>query len=345
MAGCSGPIEKTKFFPGCLYKSLFTLALFALVGFVYQFVGSRRDAANFPPPGEFVDLGGYRLHFMQSGQDGPTVVLEAGLGDTSIVWSKIQDEVGQFARAVSYDRAGMGWSDLGPDPRDSQHIANELHSLLKKADIPGPYILVGHSMGGYHIRVFAASWPDEVVGMVLVDAAHEDQFDRFPPEISGMVRRQGTIFSVLSKLAPFGMVRLMGMVKGEGLDDEWKGAAVAVANRTQVATALAGELSQLDANIAQVKAAGNLGDIPLAVLTAEQKPNPGYTPEINETMRVLWLELQKDLAKLSSNSTQQVAEESEHHIHLTRPDLVIAAIRDVVDKARNTEVSGEVQSQ
>ncbi|MEN6335825.1 MAG: alpha/beta hydrolase, partial [Phycisphaerales bacterium] len=122
------------------------LALLVAAGGVgYQTLASSRDWRKFPPPGQRVDVGGYRLHVQTAGEGGPTVVLDAGWSDCSLNWRLVQPEVAKVTRVCSYDRAGVGWSDPGPAPRSSLQIAKELHSLLKNAGIPGPYVLVGHS--------------------------------------------------------------------------------------------------------------------------------------------------------------------------------------------------------
>ena len=118
-------------------------------------------------------MGGYSLHIQCVGTGSPTVVLDAGLGGTSLDWNLVQTEIGPTTQVCAYDRAGMGWSDTGPAPRTPGQIARELHTLLTNAGIPGPYVLVGHSAGGKNVRMFALQYPDEVAGMVLVDARSE----------------------------------------------------------------------------------------------------------------------------------------------------------------------------
>jgi hypothetical protein len=131
----------------------------------------------FPPPGRLVDIGGWRLHVNCTGESSPgqpTVILEAGLGDFSVEWSLVQPRVARFARVCSYDRGGDGWSDLGPDPRTLHQIAGEWRTLLQKAEVSPPYVLVGHSYGGWLVRLYSYSYPGEVSGMVLVDAGEEE---------------------------------------------------------------------------------------------------------------------------------------------------------------------------
>jgi pimeloyl-ACP methyl ester carboxylesterase len=150
----------------------------AVYGIVYQTIATRRDRQRFPAPGQMIDVGGYRLHLNLMGQNmsGPTVLLDAGMVSFSSNWAWVQPEVAKVTRVVAFDRAGLGWSDPGPKPRDAGHSAKELHAALRKAGIDGPFIMVGHSYGGLAMRAFTALYPDEVVGMVSVDGSHPDQW-------------------------------------------------------------------------------------------------------------------------------------------------------------------------
>ena len=156
-----------------------TLVGLLLLGLSYQAIASALDASHYPPPGKLVDVGGYRLHINCTGTGSPTVILDAGLGGTSLDWSKIQPAVARFTRVCSYDRAGYGWSESGPGPRTSQQIVKELHLLLAHAQINGPYVLVGHSVGGLNMRLYAYRYPAEVAGMVLLDSTDEHQYAQF----------------------------------------------------------------------------------------------------------------------------------------------------------------------
>jgi pimeloyl-ACP methyl ester carboxylesterase len=155
----------------------------AATGASYQAIATANDQRTFPLPGQLVDVGGYRLHLQCRGTahpGSPTVILEAGAGLASPSWAWVQSAVATTTRVCAYDRAGLGWSDPGPTPRDARQVAHELHTLLERAAIAGPYVLVGHSLGGMYVRVYAAQYPDEVVGLVLVDASHPDQLTRAP---------------------------------------------------------------------------------------------------------------------------------------------------------------------
>ena len=165
-----------------ILRSLLILVIFlAAAGYLYQTISETRDRRFNPMPGQLIDIGGYKLHIDCQGQGTPTVILDSGLGDSYISWRKVQPEVAKFTRVCSYDRAGLGYSDSSPHPRTSKVIAEELSKLLQNASIAGPVILVGHSMGGYDVRLYASLYPDQVAAMVLVDASHPDQENRFPP--------------------------------------------------------------------------------------------------------------------------------------------------------------------
>src|SRR5687768_1975212 len=155
-----------------------------------------------------VTVGGHDLHVNCSGQGGPAVILESALGNASPHWVWVQREVAKTTRVCAYDRAGMGWSERGPEPRDAKQVTGELHTLLKDADTEGPYVLVGHSYGGLYARMYAAQYPNEVAGVVLVDSSHPEQFTRSPEgrAMYEQTRRLGTVIPFLTRL---GVIRLI----------------------------------------------------------------------------------------------------------------------------------------
>ena len=177
--------RKRPFFRWIRYLLMGFLSLLialAFAGALYEGIESHRDRRLYHPPGRLVDIGGYRLHLYCVGQGSPTVILEAGGGNPWLSWYKVQPKVAAFTRVCAYDRAGLGWSDPSPRPRTAKVIAEELHTLLQNGGVTGPFVLVGHSLGGMDARMFANQYPSEVVGMVLVDSSHPDQENRFPPE-------------------------------------------------------------------------------------------------------------------------------------------------------------------
>lgn len=253
-----------------------------------------------PALANLVDVGGRSLYYADTGTDGPTVVLESGLGDLAAPWSGLIPDIAAFARVVSYDRPNTeaSASDPAPTPRTGGDVVTDLHTLLENAAIPGPYVLVGHSIGGLFVRLYASQYPEDTAGLVLVDALHEDQTSRLADIVSPE------------------MVQMVTQITGnnaEGID--------------------------VDASSGQVRearAATPLQPMPLVVLTAGQI-EPARWPEgwPLEEQAQLHLELQADLASLVPDGRLIVAEQSGHYIHQSRPDLVLDAIRQVVDAVRD----------
>ena len=179
----------------------------ALTGATYQWLATRQELAATPPPGQLVDIGGYRLHLWCTGDGAPAVILDTGLGGSSADWGFVQPEVARFTRVCSYDRAGMGYSDPGPSPRTARRIASELATLLVHGGIAGPVVLVGASIAGLEVRVFASDHPERAAGLVLVDASHEDQAH----EVPAMAR-------YVPLLSTFGVLRLFGVSFGQRVE-------------------------------------------------------------------------------------------------------------------------------
>ena len=328
-----------------------TLALLLIVGALYQVLGTWRDRRRFPPPGRLLRFNKGRMHIYVTGEGTPTVVFESGMGASCLSWTQVQPEVAQFSRAVSYDRAGHGWSDQAREPRTAQQIAQELHALLDAAGVPGPYVLVGHSFGGYVNRTFTHMYRNEVVGMVLVDSVHPAEWENPTPEQLRTVEVGLRYAWIAAWLARLGFVRfcLARLARGSPR----LGWAAASAFGIGVASAvqrIAGEIRKLPAPIlpivralwsqpknfmslgqhvaalpvsaAQAAAANSLGDLPLVVLSGDHHAAP-------------YADWQRDLARLSSRGVQLVPGDSGHWIHLDRPELVTQVIREVVAAARS----------
>ena len=196
-----------------------SFVLVVLLGLVYQFFGTRRDWKSHPSPGRLVDLGTHRLHLYETGTAGPAVVLEAGLMSTMLSWSALQRELAQSFRVVSYDRAGLGWSDLGPMPRTAERIVEELHAALEKAGIAPPYILVGHSFGGLTMPLFAARFPNDVLGMVMIDAVAPVEWDPPSAQDARNARIGAKVCRRAAVLARVGVIRFVVALLNSPLKD------------------------------------------------------------------------------------------------------------------------------
>ena len=190
----------------------------ALMAVVYQNTAARRDLREHPMPGALVDVGGYRMHIACMGNGSPTVVLDAGRGDSFNSWRKVQPQIATFTRVCSYDRAGLGYSETSPFPRTSRVFAEELKRLLINDRIPPPYVLVGHSLGGANIRVYANQNPSSIAGMVLVDSVHPDQDNRLPRAVVEWQRNQTRDARRLEWEILFGIPRVRGQCGSEGSD-------------------------------------------------------------------------------------------------------------------------------
>jgi pimeloyl-ACP methyl ester carboxylesterase len=319
-----------------IVRSLLILAiLLAIAGFLYENISEARDRRFHPMPGQLIDVGGYKMHINCVGQGSPTVVLDSGLGDSYVSWSKVQPQIVKFTQVCSYDRAGLGYSESSPHPRTSKEMAEELHVLLHNAGVSAPYILVGHSMGGCNVRLFASLYRREAAGMVLVDSSHPEQEKRFPHALNDLdktwVREQEFVtFSM-----PLGIPRLLGFC---GNDAQVRAVDC---NFHSYREGLA-DLKAFPESAAQTAATGPFGDLPLAVLSHDpEAPEPEVPADVVRPMNDAWAQMQDELAHLSTRGTRIVAKNSSHYIQIDRPDLVIEAVRGVVNEARQEQSSAE----
>jgi pimeloyl-ACP methyl ester carboxylesterase len=305
-----------------------------------------------PPPGTLVDIGGQHLHLNCTGHGSPTVLLENGLGDFSMIWALVQPQVSGVTKVCSYDRAGYAWSEPGARPRTFAQLSLELRTALRKGHVDPPYLLVGQSYGGLVIRGFYRAYPTEVSGMVMVDAVHEDQRVIYggqphrirdgargrqapPPRIAldtAAMARAST--SSRSDSAPVPLEPPLDRLPAES-QMLWQWAA----SQAGVEDAQQGETDWSPEELArmhQERLAGRatLGDLPLIVLARQ---DGGYEEGMEISADSLERErraLQADLAALSRRGTLQYVSQSGHNIHLEQPDVVIAAIRELIHPRR-----------
>ena len=326
------------------------IAVLGCAGAIYQIVGDWRDARRFPQRGRSVRAGHLKLNLNCIGSRPPTVILDSGLGISSIGWVKIQPEIARYARVCSYDRAGYGWSEPGPEPRTSLQIAKELKALLDAAGERGPYVMVGPSFGAFNVRVFTGFYPAEVAGVVLVDPAHEDQQDRVDHILPAAAReqrkkdeeqeqRRQRFDWILTPLrVHLGIKRLEATFSPDtpppfGLSKALLDEFNYLEQQPKSRCASASEMKSSSQSAAQARAAGNLGDLPLIVLTGgkmEFAPDPLLTKEIQGQLRNLWINvLQVEEARLSTHGKQIVLADSGHLVQFERPDAVISAVHEV----------------
>jgi pimeloyl-ACP methyl ester carboxylesterase len=290
----------------------------ALTGAMYQWLATRKDLAATPPPGQLVDIGGYRLHLWCTGNGAPAVILDTGLGGSSAGWVFVQPDVARFTRVCSYDRAGMGYSDPGPSPRTARRIASELAKLLDRSGIAGPVVLVGASIAGFNVRVFASDHPERAAGLVLVDASHEADTHEVPP----MAR-------FVPLLSTVGVLRLFGVSFGqrvESLPPSVQRYALATRFRAAGYQAAADEIIHIRESVSEVRSSRRKLTIPVVVVTGARGADES------------WRQMQQDLTSLSERGCLMIARQSGHVVSVDQPEVVVDAIRTVVETARGHDV-------
>jgi pimeloyl-ACP methyl ester carboxylesterase len=329
-----------------------------VAGWYYQTLGARRDRKRFPPPGRLVDIGTHRLHLFESGRRGPTIVLEAGLMSTVLSWTELQRHLSPSFRVVSYDRAGLGWSDVGPMPRTSDRIVDELHALLRRAGVPPPYILVGHSFGGLTMPLFAVRYAQETAGVVLVDpvasaewnppSEHDLRLTRIGAAVCrraaflsriGLTRFVAFLLSTRFKKVAATFVRLISRgAPGESgtvsspwfsaLSSEEREMAAIFWIQDKFAVTIASQLENLPASAAKLAKFTSICDKPVVILSAKTSPEHRRKEHAAMADRL-------PRGKFIS------AEKSGHWIMQDQPELVTQAIQRVLDagfRADNSHV-------
>lgn len=301
---------------------LATLVIFALAG-AYETI-SRSTAPTVTMRGQLVDVGPYRLHLECTGERGPTVVLEPGAGGSAASMGLIAPSVARDTRVCVYDRAGRGWSDPAASPPDGAQIATDLHTLLNRAHVPGPYVLAGHSFGGLYVRTYAARYPDEVAGLVLVDSTAANTNPVSPPKAgSYSVLKHGSL--LMATTSRLGLGHLIAATSSPALPRKYRNEYRANA---ATGTEMAGVLDEYGVASRSAAEAGTLRSLdakPLIVLTASRGNSKG------------WIGLQNKMAQLSTNSVHRVEPGATHSAFLDEPDHAAAvsrAIHDVVVAVR-----------
>ncbi len=314
------------------------LVLVLVSGVIYEKVSGNRDVANFPAPGQLFDVGGRNLHLSCMGSGSPTVILEAGGGSSSVQWWPLQEQLAEFSHVCSYDRPGFGWSDPSPTELTFEDGARDLKALLSAAQVPGPYILVGHSKGGLHVRTYARLYPDDVAGVLLLDAAEEESiFATSNFEFVELSLKEAQAPLLLSR---FGIMRLLlrfspDAVPIPDLPEELVQPYHRELARPGIweAAISGGAAYRLTSTELRVAGGfGQLGDVPLIVIT-HGIPYTGAQAFQEEW----WPAAQERLVSLSSNSELIVAENSGHSIMWDEPELVIDSVRELISQAGHQE--------
>jgi pimeloyl-ACP methyl ester carboxylesterase len=310
------------------------------LGLGYQSLASQLDRRRYPPIGRCMN----GLHFQVAGSGSPTVVLDSGVGGSCLEWFKVLPQIAQFTQVVAYDRAGFGWSAPNSHVPTCAQNAKALHGLLQAAGIPGPYVLVGRALAGLNVRYFAKAFPSETAGLVLLDAAHEDQEDAILPVLKASGDKDLALARIVRWLTPLGLFRLAGQLGIvprlhilENYPENIQVMGQASIYRSCFVDTLYREFAAFGESAVCIRKDRDLGNLPLVVITAQRhldaRDFPADFPV--EKCQFIWENLQADLAKLSTNSVHQVLD-SGHYMAVDQPEMLVAAIRQVVEERRNT---------
>ncbi len=306
----------------------------ALTGAIYQAIATARDRRAYPPSGQLIDVGGYKLHIFCMGEGSTTVILDHVGAGNSAQWALVQPEIAKMTRVCAYDRAGFGWSDPGPAPRDARQNVQELHALLTNAQIAPPYVLVGHSFGGDVARLYIDHYRDQVAGMVLVDPGKLFDTPGVSQEINAEWQAEDqTIMRLAPILSRLGLMRVLavaGLVPGHGDLPAPSGAAFDAVNLTTTFwDTVSTQNAAMPATSAEVLGASHeYGALPLIVLSADQP---------TDRSRQIWTALNTELATHSTKGIHRVVVGASHMALALDRDYAqatIEAIRQVVHAAQ-----------
>jgi pimeloyl-ACP methyl ester carboxylesterase len=307
-----------------LLYPVFALMAVAAIGGGYETVAEALDE-DPPMPGQLIDVGGHSLHLRCSGSGSPTVVLEPGAGLMSSNLGWITPAVARETRVCVYDRAGHGWSELADSPQDGAQIATDLHTLLERGNVPGPYVLAGHSFGGLYVQSFAAQYPDDVAGLVLVDATgrKSEATPATSPDDESSYDIMGRVSALLSSTAELGVGRLGSY---DSLPPQSADEAEATGSTASNLQSTIDEYLQANTSAGQAAALDDFGDKPLVVLTAGSGSDAD------------WIAAHDDLAALSTNSAHRVVDGATHNdlvLDESAAAAVTSAILDVASSVRS----------
>ena len=295
-----------------------TAALAVLGAAGLQALLSHLSLRNIPPPGRLVELNGRQVHLLCAGEGSPTVVLEAGAG--SLVWMSVFAEIAQLTQVCTYDRPGHGWSEPASSPRTAETMVQELKILLQTAEIRPPYVLVGHSFGGVLMQLYAARFPNDFEGVVLVDSSHPNQIHR-----TSDLEELDSLVVALKVLGPLGVARILlpameGDPASRDIEVREQERELLMTNRTL--QTVVKEMSAMRQSLREVgDSSVDFGNKPLVVLTGGRR------------RAEWWHNMHEDLSRLSTNSEWQVVDGAGHFIQHDRPDVVVDAVRSVIEKA------------
>jgi pimeloyl-ACP methyl ester carboxylesterase len=323
----------------CVVLSIVALVAAAVAGSSsYNAIAVHQFWAANPPPGVFYTVNGHRMHMNCTGSGSPTIILDSGLGNDALIWGGVQPVLSETTRVCSYDRAGFGWSDALPAPRDADHIAAELHGLLLQAKVTGPIVLMGHSIAGLYMREYASRYPEDIAGIVFVDVSTPLQDEdpamkavdsKTPTQWISMLLLRARYIAGLPRLTGqcsnfLGSTGQAGILQAEDLCEPHFGA-------------MAAEKDSFNKSGHETVHTGPYGALPILILsqdvTTVHLPVPAQqTADLANS----WNQMQEDLKKLSTRSRRIIAKRSGHYVQLFRRDLIWKEVPLFIEQIRGT---------
>jgi len=316
------------------------LVLTLIAGTAWETSARARLPEQYPPPGQMVDVGTHRLHLRRFGEGPVTVVLEAGSGNIgSLNWLPIEAELARFATVVAYDRAGVNWSEPGPEPRTSARIADELHAALQALGVTGPLVLVGHSQGGVHLMQYALAHRDQVAGLVLLDSPLPNSSQEMPAGAKALMLPGPAQQFLLKTAIRTGVMRLMMPPGGGGFPEPVPGFNTDSVNAVLTAFLPTGlqygvfpEFDGMTGPPAVPFERQMLDSLPVRALSSPYLPpradlGPAWSDSLYDAVVRWWETTQSRLAQLSTRAEQYAVPNSHHGIQFSNPDVVITAVR------------------
>jgi pimeloyl-ACP methyl ester carboxylesterase len=324
-----------------LLTALAVLGCVAALGASYNALSLYYYRSMAGVPGKLFPVEGYRMHFLCTGHGTPAIILDAGLGDDSLIWAKVQPQLSLRTTVCAYDRAGYGWSEPRPGRRDANAIAAQLHELLHVAEVPSPYILMGHSFSGLTLRAYAKRYSAELAGLVLVDGATPLQDDRIPPALVALQDKQRRGMPWEKLWMALGWYRIKGectqILPGFERYAAWIKADSCVPAQV---TAVEGELDSERLSGEETVHAGPFGALPILIFSRDPTVLPSnWPPEVARANAVVWSIMQEEAKSLSSHTRRVIALRSDHDIQVDRPDLLNKEVSGFVTDIRNHDLS------
>jgi pimeloyl-ACP methyl ester carboxylesterase len=294
------------------------------------------ELPDLPPPGRMIEVDGHHIHLYSLGEGTPVVVLENGAGESILSWWDVQSEIAKVTQVVSYDRSGLGWSERGTQPRTGANVVRELHDVLIAAKLPPPYILVGHSMGGVHIRMFRQAYPELVAGLVMVDSSHEQQVSRFDELVPAASANRDAYLQKMNELTTKTRAEVLAAAEEMFPLTQFAPELAALMRDRRRPETLRTQLEEYALSLEILDQPGDfqrdLGDLPLRVLTQTTPMNgEGMTEADGALMLKVFQDLQTEISTRSTRGTQTLVENAGHYIQRDQPQVVIDAVLEVVE--------------